>query len=31
MNWFDPVFYLANNPDVKAAGVNPVEHFLTIG
>ena len=28
---FDPVFYLARNPDVKAAGVDPLQHFLSTG
>lgn len=29
--YFDAEFYLANNPDVANAGVNPVEHFLDFG
>jgi len=28
---FDTLGYLANNPDVAAAGVNPLDHFLTFG
>jgi hypothetical protein len=28
---FDPAAYLAANPDVAAAGVNPAEHYLTHG
>jgi hypothetical protein len=28
---FDPQAYLAANPDVAAAGVNPAEHYLTHG
>ena len=28
---FDAAFYLANNPDVAAAGVDPFEHFMTLG
>lgn len=32
-NWgeFDPALYLAANPDVAAAGVNPAEHYLAHG
>ncbi|WP_428531536.1 Ig-like domain-containing protein [Rhodopila sp.] len=28
---FDAAYYLANNPDVAAAGVDPAEHYATIG
>jgi serralysin len=28
---FDTLGYLAENPDVAAAGVNPLEHFLSFG
>lgn len=28
---FDPAFYLKQNPDVAAAGVDPLEHFLNTG
>ena len=28
---FDPVYYLANNPDVAAAGVDPYTHYMTTG
>ena len=28
---FDAVYYLANNPDVAAAGVNPLQHYLQYG
>jgi len=28
---FDPGYYLAMNPDVKAAGVDPYEHYITYG
>lgn len=28
---FDPAFYLARNPDVNAAGVDPWVHYLTMG
>lgn len=28
---FDPVFYLKNNPDVAAAGIDPLHHFCTYG
>jgi hypothetical protein len=28
---FDPQAYLAANPDVAAAGINPAEHYLTHG
>ena len=28
---FDPEFYLANNPDVRASGVDPLEHYLRAG
>ena len=30
-NGFDPSFYLLSNPDVAAAGVDPLAHFLTFG
>jgi hypothetical protein len=30
-NGFDFVYYLANNPDVAAAGVDPFWHFQNIG
>jgi len=29
--WFETEFYLANNPDVKDAGLNPLLHFLQHG
>ncbi len=28
---FDPDYYLSKNPDVKDAGVDPLEHFLNFG
>ena len=28
---FDREFYLAENPDVAAAGVEPLQHYLTFG
>ena len=28
---FDTVFYLERNPDVAAAGGNPLEHYLAFG
>ncbi len=28
---FDPLYYLQQNPDVKAAGVNPLAHFVLTG
>lgn len=28
---FDPAIYLLRNPDLVAAGVDPVSHFLTLG
>ena len=28
---FDPEYYLAINPDVKAAGIDPYTHFIEIG
>ena len=28
---FDAAFYLAHNPDVKAAGIDPYQHFLANG
>ena len=28
---FDPVWYVAQYPDIGAAGVDPVQHFLTVG
>ncbi|HQR88744.1 MAG TPA: hypothetical protein PLH31_05640, partial [Caulobacter sp.] len=28
---FDAAFYLAKNPDIAAAGVDPFEHFMTMG
>lgn len=28
---FDAVYYLANNPDVAAAGVDPYQHYITTG
>lgn len=28
---FDPAFYLARNADVKAAGIDPLQHYLTSG
>ena len=29
--WFDVRWYLAENPDVAAAGVDPYEHYLAYG
>ena len=29
--WFDTSFYLATNPDVATAGVNPLAHYATSG
>lgn len=29
--YFDEHFYLGNNPDVKASGMNPMKHFLLFG
>ena len=29
--YFDVKFYLEQNPDVAAAGVNPLQHYLTYG
>ncbi|MBV8914024.1 MAG: hypothetical protein JOZ05_13420, partial [Acetobacteraceae bacterium] len=28
---FDPVYYLRSNPDVAAAGVDPYQHYMTVG
>ncbi len=28
---FDPEFYLARHPDLRAAGIDPVEHWLAFG
>jgi hypothetical protein len=28
---FDGEFYLRNNPDVRAAGMNPLDHYLKFG
>ena len=28
---FDPAYYLAQNPDVKAAGVDPYQHYISSG
>ena len=28
---FDTTGYLAANPDVAAAGINPLDHYLTLG
>jgi len=28
---FDPAYYLANNPDIAAAGVDPLQHYLSNG
>ena len=28
---FDPAYYLANNPDVAAAGIDPETHYDTVG
>jgi hypothetical protein len=28
---FDPAYYLAHNPDVAAAGVDPLQHYLDYG
>ena len=30
-NGFDYVYYLQHNPDVAAAGIDPFQHFQTIG
>src|SRR6266567_2749286 len=30
-NGFDYVYYLAHNPDVAAAHVDPLQHFETVG
>ena len=30
-NGFDYVYYLQHNPDVAAAGVDPLQHFQTVG
>lgn len=27
----DPSYYLANNPDVAASGMNPLQHYLQYG
>jgi glycosyltransferase involved in cell wall biosynthesis len=29
--WFDPVWYLAENPDVESAGVDPFVHYVSFG
>ncbi len=29
--WFDPAYYLTQNPDVRAAGVDPLAHFEQFG
>ena len=29
--WFDSAWYLSRNPDVREAGVNPLEHYLKFG
>ena len=29
--WFDTDYYLAQNPDVKASGVDPLLHYETVG
>lgn len=29
--WFDTNYYLTQNPDVKAAGIDPLTHFETVG
>jgi hypothetical protein len=29
--WFDPSYYLAQNPDVRASGVNPLLQFEQVG
>ena len=29
--WFDPAWYLVENPDVLEAGMNPLSHFITQG
>jgi hypothetical protein len=31
LDGFDPLYYLAHNPDVAAAGVDPLQHFLAYG
>jgi len=28
---FDPVYYLMNNPDVRAADIDPLRHFMNFG
>ena len=28
---FDPTYYLAQNPDVAAAGIDPYQHYMTTG
>ncbi len=28
---FDAIYYLVHNPDVAAAGVDPLQHYLTLG
>ncbi len=28
---FDPVYYLAHNPDIAAAGIDPYQHYVTLG
>ena len=28
---FDTKFYLANNPDIAAAGINPLAHYDLVG
>ena len=29
--WFDTTLYLINNPDVAAAGIDPLAHYLAAG
>ncbi|GJD31119.1 hypothetical protein PMNALOAF_2372 [Methylobacterium adhaesivum] len=29
--WFDPAYYLRQNPDVAEAGLDPISHYLTGG
>ena len=31
LNLFDEKYYLSNNPDVKEANINPIDHYLEIG
>ena len=31
LNLFDEEYYLSNNPDVRKCGINPLDHYLTVG